>query len=99
MTPLETALLAINGGILAALACLWFSTHLVTARAKTMPEALVRLLYTLARRLNALAEALDSAILCYREMCRGEIQPRAELERRLREARNAAYVEQWRAES
>jgi hypothetical protein len=97
MTTLIMISLVFNAILLALWFGLWFSTKLVDAKAKTSPEAAVRLLHCLGRRGTALAEALDSGILCYREMTREDLKSRSEVERQLRKALEIRKsMEAWR---
>jgi hypothetical protein len=84
---MTAAVLAVNGAGLTLLLCLWWWTKVVDAQPKTVAEAAVRSLQYLVRWLRALAEALDSGIIAYREVQHREIcRPRAEVERTLRAA-------------
>ena len=99
MTGLSTFSLALNGALLALLACLWFSTKLITGRAKTVPEATARMLYRLGRLIIAWAEALDSAIICYRDMTSEGLVSRSEVDRELRKVAGRRKVAMWEPRS
>jgi len=71
--------------LLVPLGC-WFATVIVTSNAKTPPEAAVRGLYYLARRLRALAEGADAFLIGYRDVMGGvKVDPNCERLRRLEE--------------
>lgn len=85
MTTFGVVMLAVCG----AGGLLWFWllcwTKWVNGKPKTIAEAAVRLLHAFARLFLGLAEGLDSAIIVFRELQAEPLQPRAEVDRMLRQ--------------
>lgn len=90
MIPL---LLSILFAPLVILFALWFSVRLVATPWQTTAEALVWLLYWLALRLQAAAEACDSGLNCYRDAILRPVKPNCEQMRELRETTEREHRE------